>query len=154
MSKKVFKFDKNDLIASDLMIKGVSDTSKARQAAATDKEKACNLMEEGVSSMNRSIELKPENIENRKLRFRHLLGVSKESPKKYLKELDDDFNFFTRRIDNLVLEDKAFYYAVAGEYLTFIGERDKGIEYLKIAKKLCPGSLTSRFAELSLEKML
>lgn len=146
--------DTDELTASELMLKGVSMAARVKNALTASKSEALKIMLDGVAYMNRAIELCPDHIENRKLRFSHLLGISKESPSKFLNELKDDYTYLKAVCDGLEDGDKAFFYATAGDYHLFLGERERGIEYLELAQNLSADSLSSKLAKLSLEKIL
>lgn len=145
--------DKNEIYATDQMLKGISMAAKSKKLVSSDRQRAVELMYEAINLMNGSIKMCPNNIENRKIRFRHLLGITIESPKKCLEEIEDDFNFFSSRFDTLSDENRSFFCAAAGDYMMFLGDRDKALSYLNRAKELAPGTLNAKLAALTLEKI-
>ncbi|MBN2617084.1 MAG: hypothetical protein JXR64_02090 [Spirochaetales bacterium] len=119
------------IYSENMMLKAVAMLGKARSLRRTSIHKSLKVLNEAVELMNESIKMEPENIENRKYRLRHLLGVTMNSPKSYIKIVDEDLDFFKTRFDQLNREDRSYYLAALGEYEIYKKNRDTGIKILE-----------------------
>ncbi|QEN05839.1 hypothetical protein EW093_14395 [Thiospirochaeta perfilievii] len=136
------------------MLHAISLLGKAKAMKRTSKPLALIELIKGVSLMNKSIKMEPNNIENRKYRLRHLLGVTMHSPKSFIKEVEDDLSFFQEQIGSLTLEDRAYYLSALGEYEFFRGNKERGIEVLTDVINNYPDSTIYEYSKLYLESII
>lgn len=142
-------------LSSDiLMLRGIGLTSKARGMVRTSKKEALRLLHEGVSLMFSSLDKEPDSVANNTIALRHLVGITVESPVKYYYEIDKIIGFFNENMYRLSSEEKALYFAAAGEYYLHIGDDKKGLKLLGNVSKEQPDSSVSKIAELSIAHSL
>ncbi len=136
------------------MLHAISIIGRAKAYKRTSVPLAIIELVRGVSLMNKSIKMDPDNVENRKYRLRHLLGITMHSPKKFFKEVNSDLKFFEEIFTTLNNEDKSYYLSALGEYEIFCGDKDRGILILTDVVNNYKGTTIYDYTKTYLETVL
>lgn len=139
--------------ANELMIKGVSLIGKARSKHVINPQLALKELNIALQYMNEAVDLDENDIELRKERLRHFVGVTMNSPMDLHEIILKDLTFFRSKIDTLTREDMSFYYFIVGNYHIYIGDDEQGRDMLLKCIKLIPESLEAKEAELIIDSL-
>ncbi len=139
--------------AERMMLHAISHIGMARSLKRDSKVKAIIELNKSAVLMNKSITLEPQNIENRKSRLRHLLGVTMKSPRSFHKEIKDDLVFFEESFNSLNNDNRGFYLSALGEYEVFCGNKEKGSQILKKCIEEYPEASMYEYTKITLESL-
>lgn len=143
----------NSISADSLMLQAVSIIGRARSLKGISRIIAIKELKKGALLMNDSIALEPENIQNRLIRLRHLLGATMRSPKKFYIEVEEDLTFLKEKYSLLSTEEKVNYLSAFAEYRIFKGDKERGMIKLKEAVAINSDSFIGQYASTLLEKL-
>ncbi len=138
--------------ADQLMLRGLNLLAKCRNSAKPRTQRE-QILKEAIGLMDRSIELEPLNIVNRKFHLRHILGVTMESPYKYNPKIEEGLAFFEKRYDELTIKGKSFFLCAAGDYYVYRGDISRGLNCYYRCTKLSEEDSIIRYAKLMIVKV-
>ncbi len=142
-------------LSSDIiLLRGVGYTSRARNMVKVSKPQAYKLLAKGIELIFSALEMDPDNLGNKSLALRHLLGVSMKSPLSFYNEIEEIIDLLNDNFNRLTNEERSSYLSAAGEYYIHVGQNDKGLRYLDFVSRIYPGSTSSEIARLSIEHQL
>lgn len=139
-------------ISEITLLRGIGFTSKARIAHKNGKAAAKPLLHEGLRLIFKALEMDLDNISNRIMVLKHLIGITKESPVKLNSEIEDIISFLDKNFQNIESDEVAYYLGSACEYYAFTGNIVLASDYLKKVMDIAPESTPARVARLTLEK--
>lgn len=137
----------------ELMLKAISHIGSARKKHSKNPQKALEELDYALEQMNMAIDLAEHDIELRKERLKHFVGVTINSPRDLHETIHKDLAFFRKQFECLSKHDRSFYYFIAGNYHIHAGDLLQGKEMLTKCIKLEPESLDAKEAELILDTL-